>query len=208
MFRAEDLSESVRERFVGIVVHAEFPCNCEICEKGTEKLREMGRDIRTFNRIHIAIKPLEKYDNFQHAWYNESKLLWSGIGAFTVALNKLLGFVPSGSTPEEQWKEVRKFLMCKVFEWDSVNPIDFIQKNTGKLPPKNLPEGLKTAREVWIPVRVVNERELEFFGITEDLKTLCKRAREEYEEAGVTEEAVGESTESVGSDSIRDILEA
>ena len=192
MFRLEDLSESVREQFVGIVVKAEFPCNCEICEKGTKKLIEMGREPREADRVHIVIKPLEKYENYQHAWYNKSKLVWSGIGAFTVALNKLLGFVPSGSTPEEQWNSVRSFLMCKAFVWDSVNPIDFIVKKTGKIPPKNLPEGLKGARETWIPVKVVTDKELEIgFGIM-NIKEVCEKARKEYEESGVSSVDVDE----------------
>jgi len=208
VFRVEDLSESVREKFVGVVVKAEFPCNCEICEKGTQRLIEMGREPRETERVHIVIKPIEKYENFQHAWYNRSKLIWSGIGAFTVALNKLLGFTPQGKTPEEQWNEVRNFLMCKAFVWDSVNPVDFIVKTLGKIPPKNLPEGLKGARETWVPVKIVSERELEFMGIM-DLKEFCEKARREYEEAEVTESDVDQLVKEhfSGESEVRKILE-
>jgi len=30
-FRVSDLSESVRENFIGVVIWAEYPCNCRVC---------------------------------------------------------------------------------------------------------------------------------------------------------------------------------
>ena len=182
MFRVEDLRDDVREPFIGMAVAAEFPCKCKVCVKGTQKLMEMGRELRTANRVHIVIKPFEKYERFQHAWYNESKLRWSALGAFVVSLNVNLGFVPDGKTPEEQWNSVKKFLEGKVFIWESVKPAEFVSKILDKPIPRNLPANLKDARDVWIPVRVVGEKELEKLGITEDLKTLRKKFLKEWKE--------------------------
>ena len=204
MFRLEDLSESIREPFVGIVVHAEFPCDCEVCQRGEQKLQEMGRETRGARRIHIAIKPLERYDKFQHTWYTESKLLWSGFGAFVLALNKL-GFVPTGNTPEEQWNSVKKYLLCNIFQWESINAVDYIIKNTGKVPPK-LPEGIKGAREIWIPVKKLSSKEVELaFGVVDRIE-LCNKAKKEYEAEGVSEEYVDELMKS-STDRIKEILE-
>jgi len=200
MFRTEDLGISVREPFVGIVVEANYPCECEVCEKGTQRLIEMGRELRTTKRVHIVIKPLEKYDKFQHAWYNESKLVWSGIGAFTISLNEFIGFKPSGKTPEEQWVEVKKFIEGKVFEWVSVSPMEFVlnyligkakdDSERAKIAAvaKRLPAGLKEARSTWIPKRLVNEKELQFFGITVPVSELHKKAIEEWRSAAPAEE--------------------
>ena len=194
MFRVEDLREEVREPFVGMAVIAEFPCKCRICEKGTQKLVEMGREPRTTKRVHIVIKPLEKYERHQHAWYNESKLIWSALGAFTVALNKLIGFTPKSKSPEEQWKEVKTFVEGKVFQWESVKPAEFVSKVLQKPIPKNLPANLKDAREVWIPVKIVSNKELEALGIVGDLKELHKKFAEEWkrEIEEMTEEEVEE----------------
>jgi len=194
MFRVEDLREEVREPFVGMAVVADFPCKCRICEKGTQKLVEMGRELRTANRVHIVIKPLEKYSKHQHAWYNESKLIWSALGAFTIALNKLIGFTPKGKTAEEQWKEVKEFIEGKVFYWESVKPAEFVSKVLQKPIPKNLPSNLKDAREVWVPVKIVTPKELEALGIVGDLKELHKKFVEEWKKEieGMTEEEVEE----------------
>lgn len=187
MFRTEDLREDVREPFVGMVVKAEYPCNCPICERGTQKLIEMGRELRTTSRIHIVIKPLEKYENFQHAWFNESKLIWSGLGAFTVALNAKLAFVPEGKTPEEQWKSVKKFLEGNIFLWESVNPVEFVSETLDKPVPKNLPTNLKDAREVWVPIKIVRPEEIGIEQSTKELRKKFLKEWEEYLEGGVEE---------------------
>ncbi len=184
MFSLDGLKESVRENFIGMVVEANFPCNCEVCEKGTQRLIEMGREPRQADRIHLVIKPLTQYDNFQHAWYNKSKLIWSGIGAFVLALNKKIGFTPKGTT-EEQWKQVKKFLTGNVFEWESVEVVKFVNDNLpeekkAKGLPKSLPPALREAREIWIPIRHIKEDELEKLGVT-DIREFYENAKKEYE---------------------------
>ena len=194
MFNVDELGDSVRENFIGMVVEAEFPCNCRMCEEGTKRLIEMGREPRQTDRIHLVIKPLTQYDNFQHAWYNKSRIIWSGHGAFTLALNKKLGFVPKGST-EEQWKQVRRFLLGNVFEWESVDIVSFVNRNLPeekreKRIPKSLPPALKGAKEVWVPIRHIKEDELESLGVI-DVKEFYENAKKEYksrvEEADVDE---------------------
>ena len=196
MFRVEDLREEVREPFIGLAVLAEFPCKCRICQKGTAKLLEMGRQPRTTDRVHIVIKPLEKYQKFQNAWYNRSNLIWSALGAFTIALNNLIGFKPKSDSVEEQWKEVKQFIEGKVFLWESVKPAEWVSKTLNKPIPRNIPPALKDAKEQWIPVKIVTKEELEQKGIIVNLEELRKKALEEWKEqlATMTEEEVEEMT--------------
>ncbi len=199
MFRFDELSESVREPFIGVVVRAEYPCECEICKRGYAKLEEMGREVRTLEKVHIVIKPLEKYEKLQHAWYGKSKLKFSALGAFTLALNNMVGFVPSARDEKRAWEEVKSFMEGKVFQWDSVKPAEFVLTELAKMYPEkeeklksvyvSLPDGIRNAREVWIPVRKIDEDELEKYGIT-DINSIIEEAKKEleYEEGGVDEE--------------------
>ena len=203
MFREDQLSESVRENFIGAVVRAEFPCECEICRKGYQRLQEMGRDVRTLKKVHVVIKPLEKYDKLQHTWYGESKIKFSAMGAFTIALNRLLKFVPKSNDPTEQWLEVKAFLEGNVFEWASVKPAEWVLEMLTKIYPNeakkfkdifaSLPQGIREAREIWIPIRIVSKGELEQLGIT-DVNAIIEEAKEEleYEERGIDEDTINE----------------
>ncbi|MCD6148032.1 hypothetical protein J7J18_01530 [bacterium] len=178
-FRVSDLSESVRENFIGVVIWAEYPCNCRVCEEGKRRLLDMGRQPRTDKRIHIAIKPITSYEKIQHTWYTYSRTYWSTFGAFVIALDRL-GIIPPENleTEEEQWQWVRENLLGKAFEFTSVQPVKFVQELTGKTPPAKLPAGLVQSREIWLPIRKVEGKELESYGIT-DLDSFYKQARDE-----------------------------
>lgn len=166
-FKKENLSEKVRKNFVGIVVYAEYPCNCPICRRGNEKLKAFGRNGQ--EKIHIVIKPLNEYDKLQHAWYPTSNMIWSNFGAFVVALNDLLGFVPEGNTDKEQWENIKEYLMSRAFEWTSMNSVQFVSQVTGKEIPAKLPSTLLKARENWFPMHEFSKEEVEKeFGIDFD----------------------------------------
>ena len=158
-FRKEELSESVKENFIGVVVYAEYPCECPICKKGNEKLKEYGRAKQ--DRVHLIIKPLDVYDKLQHAWYPESKIIWSNFGGFVAALNDVLGFIPSGTTKEEQWESIKEYLMGRAFEFTSMKSVDFVSQVTGKEVPSRLPDALKNARENWFPIHEYSKDEVE-----------------------------------------------
>jgi len=175
-FRPQDLSKAVRPPFVGMVVYAEFPCDCVVCRQGKARLEQIGGRTRT-ERVHLIIKPLTQFTELQHAWYNISKIMWSAFGGFVIALSEL-GFTTDKEKPEEQWKDVQNFLLGKVFEWRSENPVKFVEELTGEQRPKRLPPALVEAKEQWFPVRVVPESEL----VGYDLKALFEEGKEQVKE--------------------------
>ena len=178
-FRKEELSETIRENFVGVVVYAEFPCNCPICRRGNEKLKAMGRG--EIPRIHLVIKPITVYDKLQHAWYPTSKIIWSNFGAFVIALNDLLGFVPEGQTPMEQWESIKEYLMSRAFEWTSKKSVDFVSQVTGKEIPAKLPETLINARENWFPIHEFSKDEVKnLYGV--DIDEIIEQGKKEVQE--------------------------
>jgi len=192
--RKDKLKKSIREPFEGVVVHVEYPCTCETCQRGTEALIQIGRTER--NRLHIAMKPISVYSVFQHTWFNYSELKWSAMGALTYALNDLCKFTPKSETIEGEMKELKKYMLGQAFKFESWTAIDFVKMRTiveevneGKARDevereiekvvKRLPPALKEAREVWLPVKKLMPQELEFYGIT-DLSEFYREAREEY----------------------------
>ena len=178
-FRKDQLSESVRENFVGVVVYAEFPCDCVICKRGNEKLRNMGRG--EIPRIHLVIKPLTVYEKLQHAWYPTSKIIWSNFGAFVIALNDVLGFYPDGQTAKEQWESIKEYLMNHAFEWTSMKSVDFVSQVTRKEVPSRLPDTLLNARENWFPIHEYSKEEVKkMYNV--DLDEVLEQGKKEVEE--------------------------
>lgn len=178
-FRADELSDALRSNFIGVVVFAEFPCDCVICRKGKERLEQIGSRPRT-ERVHLIIKPITQYNELQHAWYNVSRVKWSAFGGFVLALDKL-GFTTDKETPSEQWKDVKNFLVGKAFEFTSENPVKFVEDLTGQKRPKRLPPALVEAKEQWFPIRVVSEDELKNYTI-DDLQTILEKGKAEVED--------------------------
>jgi len=199
MFRKEQLSESPRENFIGVIVWAEFPCECPICKKGMEKINGRGRELK---KVHIVIKPLHKYSRLQHAWYPESKTIWSALGGFVIALNDLLGFVPEGNSPEEQWKQVKQYLLGnRAFEFTSEVPVEFVSKVLQKEIPANIPENARKAREQWFPIHEYSEEDIQqMFNVSieevreqgkQELQELFTRLEQEEEQLREMEEMMG-----------------
>ena len=56
VFGTENLLESAKEPFIGEVIYAEFPCNCEECKKGAATMLEKFQK-EAPERLHIHIKP-------------------------------------------------------------------------------------------------------------------------------------------------------
>jgi len=178
-FKKEQLSETVRENFVGVVVYAEFPCDCVICRRGNEKLKGMGRG--EIPRVHLVIKPLTVYEKLQHAWYPTSKIMWSNWGAFVVALNDVLEFYPEGQTVKEQWESIKEYLMSRAFEFTSMKSVDFVSQVTRKEIPSRLPDTLLNARENWFPIHEYSPEEIKkMYDI--DLNETLEIGKKEVEE--------------------------
>lgn len=117
--------------FVGKVVKSVYPCDCDICAKGKQKLQEMtGRE--TADKWHIEIQPLTEYQSVQHNWVS-GKTTGSSAYVFIVAINNL------GITLKDY-----KDLEGMTFEWEW-KILNKEKKNTG----------------IWIPVRHVTGKELE-----------------------------------------------
>ena len=197
-FRKDQLSESVRENFVGIVVYAEFPCDCVICKRGNEKLKDMGRG--EIPRVHLVLKPLEKYDKLQHAWYPTSKTMWSNFGGLVIALNDVLQFYPEGQTAKEQWESIKEYLMSRAFEFTSMKSVDFVSQVTRKEVPSRLPDTLLNARENWFPIHEYSKDEIksmydaDFDEIIEQGK---KEVEELFEQAEAEEEFFNEKLDEI-----------
>lgn len=197
-FTKESLSETVRENFVGVVVYAEFPCECPICKRGNEKLKNMGRG--EIPRIHLIIKPLTTYDKLQHAWYPVSKIMWSNWGAFVIAINDMLGFQPSGTTIKEQWESIKEYLMSRAFEWTSMKSVDLVSQVTGKEVPSRLPETLLNARENWFPIHEYSKEEVKkLYGVDVDevIEQGAKEVEEFFAEAEAEEEFFSEKLDEI-----------
>ena len=93
----DSLSEEAREPFIGEVVWAKYPCDCEVCSRG-----QFGQD-----QLHIQIQPIDGvYSATQHEWYRPTKTARSAYGMLVKALAKL------------GMKKIKPSdLVGKVFEW-------------------------------------------------------------------------------------------
>ncbi len=181
MFEFDELRDSIREPFVGLVVSFVKNCDCEYCQRGLEALAEQNKEV-SGDRLHIVIKPLEKYEKFQHVWLYMAKTKWSAYGAFVAALNFNVGFKPKSRDPEKRFEEAKKFMEGNAFLWDSVVPAEFLEEITGQPVPKNAPSNFRESkRELWIPQKKMTPKELETLGIT-DLKTVFKAAVKEWKD--------------------------
>lgn len=174
--KKEALAEKVREDFVGVVVHFEYPCNCPICQKGAQQL---GRS--DLVKAHIIVKPIEVYGNLMHSWY-AGKTVWSSMGGFVIALDEILGFEPSTNDPKEAWKEVKEYLLGnRAFKFTSEQPVKFVEMTTSKEAPHGLPEGALKAKEQWFPIREYSAEEVKkYYGVDiEEIREIGKRELEE-----------------------------
>jgi len=199
VYKRDELRESVRESFMGMPIEVNYPCNCSLCQAGERALDELGGR-RGAPRLHIIIKPLNIYDKFQHAWFNRSKLEWSAMGAFVIALDKM-GFRFKGKTEEERLKELRELMIGYAFEWDSTRAIDYVKQiktEEGEDEEEldraiaTLPPALaESKREIWIPMRRLKREELQFYGVT-DITEYLKEARRKYQEQVVEEVSIDE----------------
>lgn len=129
-FGTDNLSESARENFIGTIAEANYPCDCDMCQKGEESL---GDDYKP--SLHIQIMPLTVYDKRQHEWLVPSKTKMSKWGAFNMALEEL-GVLGKIKSPSD--------LKGKMFEFESVDVVvGFGDKKVS----------------LWKPVRVVSKKE-------------------------------------------------
>lgn len=131
-----------RESFIGKITWAVLPCNCEICRRGDERLREMGRKGGR-DRLHVTMEPLTTYERDQNEWYSPSKTAKSKWGHFMARL-KNLGFAPEEVRDSIGDEGHVTALEGQIFEWEEVP----IEAGFG-------------GREVnvWLPARTVEEEE-------------------------------------------------
>lgn len=88
-FGTDNLSEEARQPFKGEIVYAVFPCNCDMCQKGSAKVEgQFGGSGR--EKLHIKIKSIDgTYDKEQHEWLVPSKTIKSKWGRFNQKLEEL-----------------------------------------------------------------------------------------------------------------------
>ena len=113
-FGTEDLSEiALRDPFIGEIIGATHPCNCEICMKGVAALAAEGKEARAAERLHVEIEPLTRHTEPQHEWYTISTTKTSKWGRLNEALIAL-GIIDAsgaGLTKSED-------LIGMVFYWE------------------------------------------------------------------------------------------
>jgi len=84
---AEEALKRAQANYIGTVIAARFPCNCELCQKGAAKLHEMveaganAGDVG--DRLHIEVEPLTVRRKVQHIFANETKTIASRWGELT-----------------------------------------------------------------------------------------------------------------------------
>lgn len=150
----EGWSDAQKQPFTGRVISADYPCQCDMCRKGAEKV-ENEQD-----RLHIQIQPLDTYEAVQHQWLVPSNFKLSQWRYFNDALEELKekkGVVIE--TPED--------LVGKVFKWESkvVRLPGFRCNDCGMKTNKRICEHCGSentepyTREMWIPVDYVEEEE-------------------------------------------------
>jgi len=113
------LGESARENFIGEVIWAKYPCDCEICQKA-----QIEGD-----QLHIQIEPLDNtYSAVQHEWYRPSKTVHSKYGLLVRSLAELgiRGIKPEeleGMVFEWQYKEYQIPSGDKKFAWVPIRKV-------------------------------------------------------------------------------------
>lgn len=133
-FGVDDLSDSARENFIGTIVEANYPCECDMCVKGAESLGEDRKD-----SLHIQISPLSVYEKRQHEWLVPSKTKLSKWGAFNIRLDEL-GILKKIKSPKD--------LVGKTFEFESITTsVGFGDKKVS----------------CWVPVRLLSKKEVDDF---------------------------------------------
>ena len=134
-FGSENLTDSAREKFVGTIIKAKYPCDCELCQRGAESLEASGQTWKP--SLHIQIEPVNVYDKIQHEWFVPSKTKVSKWGAFNVRLDEL--GLAKGMKSE-------KSLVNKTFEFEST----MVKVGFGD---KEVP--------CWLPVRLLTKKEVD-----------------------------------------------
>jgi len=168
-----ELSDSLREPFIGIPVHFEFDCNCAVCQKSPIQTDR--------HRLHIAIFPVDKDIDIQHAWYTYSAKKLSSWGAFVLALNRL-------NIKARSLDFLKEMMLKTIFEWQDWSIVKYLSVY-GKIEiPSKIPEKL-AKKTTWLPTKIVSPKELEFIarnilrdeqGKVKSLDEIIEIAQEEW----------------------------
>jgi hypothetical protein len=183
VFGTENLLESAKEPFIGEVIYADFPCNCEECKKGAATMMEKFQK-EAPERLHIHIKPLTVYTEVQHNWWIPTKTKLSRWGALQEQLQtlglmsrfKVEGFKAfRGMVAEWHWKEVEVGV-------------------TGDL------------KSHWLPMRILGQQETEELMKNLEVEQASTPHKQPAQPSdGVTSDAIGteatgEGTDTTGAD--------
>ena len=134
-FGADNLTDSARENFVGTIIEAKYPCDCELCQKGAETLEASGQTWKP--SLHIQISPVNVYDKTQHEWFVPSKTKVSKWGALNIRLDEL-GLASKMKSEKD--------LVNKTFEFEST----MVKVGFGD---KEVP--------CWLPTRLLTKKEVD-----------------------------------------------
>jgi len=136
-------TRALKAPFVGEIVEATAGCQCDACRSGEAKLAELGGR-STAPKLHIQIQPIDgTYDKIQHEWLTPSQTVWSRIGLWNLALERL-------GVDIEYLTELTGY----VFRFEEVGVVQKVAELLNEEPPENLPDGLKQAT-CWCPVELV-----------------------------------------------------
>ena len=147
-FGVEQLSDTAREPFFGQITFSVYPCNCEECLKGADKLLEMQGTSKEIPRLHLKMKPLDgTYEKEQQEWFARGKTKMSSWGQLMIRLN---GFP---EVMDDLKKDGAKTLIGKVFRWEYTEiEVGVDKRKVG----------------VWLPTRIVTGDVLKEYLSSED----------------------------------------
>lgn len=129
----------VKKPYKGRVVRVAINCNCELCQRGAEQLKALGKE-PPLQRVHIEIQPLDTYEKNQHEWLDMTvKAKQTRYGVF-------LGYLIKADPEVNQLKD----MIGRVYVWEQDTVANLYKKLTGKDYTGNRPEAI-----VQVPVQRV-----------------------------------------------------
>jgi len=195
LFDWEELSEKIEETFEGVVIDANLPCNCALCEKGKEKLESTGRLRRTGTQLHIVIAPLDEDKPLRHVFIDTGvQIRYSRRGVWALALKWL-------NIQVNDVKDLLDKMYGKVFVFKRTtvgNALNYYGVNIKKS------DAIKNALEADIifPISMILEGEYAVRGIDVNwLNEYINERKEEWERIKRDKDTAGENI----NDSLNDI---
>ncbi|MDQ7031767.1 MAG: hypothetical protein Q9M37_03495 [Desulfonauticus sp.] len=197
-----EIKEQPEVSFLGVAIDVRYPCGCVKCQKGEQKLKEMGQN-REGKQLHIVVAPLTERRRLQHIFIDTtSRFIVSRLGVWKHALEKL-------QIPYKIRAEFESFMMGNVIEYRRTTVGDYIRENgvvdenTLKFVERTNPNVLKA--QVTVPTKVVPKDAWELYGLDKETikekvklyKKVWKLILEGVEDNEAYEKVFGETIEEI-----------